>query len=567
MVFFLTFVLGLLASVINGFDIQAEIERAKNGGIVNIPTGTYIINEPLKIISANKLSIYGNGATILVSNNAKTKAVTIFSSTDVKIFNLKIDYNPLPFTQGLITKVAPDGSWLEVTIDNGYPTNANLFGTGSFVQIFEPNRSKFKQESSTVDGTQWSLQVANNIIRIGLRGDGNGEANWRNIRVNDVVAIGRPSGDFFCAIDMWDAKNTLLSSITIYSSNACGVLENAGSGTIIDNIQIKRGPKPVGATQPRLMSANRDGLHLNGPKGGTIIKNSFIEFIGDDAINIRSAFGRVEAINPNAKAITFSPGFCHFVSGDSLSIYDGYSLRRKGYVSVVSHNIGNTYAQLSSIDIIKVGDRIVSPEHVKGFKILNNTFRDIDARGIVAGGLDLYIEGNTIERTTIGGIWVGAELSYDFQEADFANNVFVRWNTLRDIGYTWRGRWPYQAFIGAINIGNAVPYDKVNQYKYVRQNSKVWIVENLVERSGLAAVFVAQTVGASICKNKLINTNYLNPNGAGTLWGVTSTSGMVIYDASNVKTYQNQVTLGPFAKSTRSVTDSDTVYEVTNNPC
>jgi polygalacturonase len=123
-----------------------------------------------------------------------------------------------------------------------------------------------------------------------------------------------------CTFSLYDTQNTILQNIVINAAQGCGVLENDGSGTIIDGIIIKRGEKPNGAIEERLLSINRDGFHLNGPKGGTIIKNCFIEFSGDDAINVRSSFGRITSVIGNI--INFEPSFVRFSPGTDLYVYD-----------------------------------------------------------------------------------------------------------------------------------------------------------------------------------------------------------------------------------------------------
>ena len=47
----------------------------------------------------------------------------------------------------------------------------------------------------------------------------------------------------------------------------------------------------------------------------------------------------------------------------------------------------------------------------------------------------------------MAGIWVGAELG-SYNEGDFARNVFVRWNTLRETNFALRGRREHTPHLG-----------------------------------------------------------------------------------------------------------------------
>jgi len=195
------------------------------------------------------------------------------------------------------------------------------------------------------------------------------------------------------------------------------VLEGAGGGTVINNLQIKRGETPTGASQPRLISTIRDGFHINGPKYGTTIKKCFVEYTGDDAVNVRSEFPMIVSIQGNT--VTLSIPWAYFFAGDTLWVYDGSSYAFIAAVSILSHTIETNVFTLNSTNGISLGMRVISPEHMKYFQIVDNVFQDIEGRGVVATGLSIIIENNVIARTTLGGIWVGAEMGifilYSFQ--------------------------------------------------------------------------------------------------------------------------------------------------------
>ncbi len=231
--------------------------------------------------------------------------------------------------------------------------------------------------------------------------------------------------------------------------------------------------------------------------------------------------------------------------------------------------MGFNTARLDRTSNINVGDKIVSPQHTQGFKILNNTFSNIDARGIVATGSNIYIEGNKITRSTMGGIWLGAELGY-YDEGGFADNVFIRWNILNDVSYSLRGRRQHTTLLGAISVVNEFSNGyKQSDFKYKRPNRNVVIAENEVNRPGLAALFLNSIWNARVCENNFFNDNNLYFNNAGTsvFSNIDSRYSIVIHDASTIKIYKNWVKIGQFTRDMRVVTDSDTVTDPGINPC
>ena len=65
------------------------------------------------------MTIDGNGARLVMTD--LKHAVRLSDCRNVTVKNLTVDYDPLPFTQGVITSVSPDSRVVEFTIDKGYP--------------------------------------------------------------------------------------------------------------------------------------------------------------------------------------------------------------------------------------------------------------------------------------------------------------------------------------------------------------------------------------------------------------------------------------------------------------
>ena len=381
--------------------------------------------------------------------------------------------------------------------------------------------------------------------------------------MNDLVSIGVPG--FTCAISLYNTRNTLIDNVRIYSAPGCGVLENGGGGSVMNAVRIQRGPRPDAAIENRLISINRDGFHLNGPNGGTVVKHCFVEFCGDDAINIRSVFPRIVSVS--GQTVKISIPYTNFETGTSLYVYNYADLTLKDTVTVLGHQMNSDTAQVDRTGNMREGDYVVSPQHTQNFQILNNTFQDIDARGVVATGRNIYIEGNRVERTTMGGIWVGAEFGY-YDEGGFPDNVFIRWNTLIESAYALRGRRQNTALLGAISVVNQAMPNEQSDPKYRRRdlNRNVVVGENVVSKASMAALFLNGVTNASVCKNSFFNDNSLYYNSAGAIFGLDARYTIIIHDSSTVKIFQNWVVVG-YTRDMRSTTSSDNVTDPVSNPC
>ena len=369
LIFFIAFYLSNFLSCFGQLNIQSLINDAilnKKSEII-LPNGTYTISTPIVIFGANRLTLKGSGvkATKLIFNNPLASStnydILIQGSTNVTIENIQIDHDPLPFTQGSVIDIDLSKNWFDLAIHAGYSKDPARFGYNSYIHVHDPNTRRFKQEGEMTYASR--TEITNEGLRVYLQG----KTDYSNIQINDLISIGQPG--FGCAISLFNARNTLIDNVNIVSAPGCGILENGGSGSVIDSLTIMRGSKPASAAEDRLISINRDGLHLNGPNGGTIVRNCFIEFCGDDAINIRSTFPRITSVSGNN--IRNSISHTNFEPSTHLYVYNFTDLTLKDTVRVSQHLIGSDIATVDRAENIQIGDLIVSPEHTQNFKILN----------------------------------------------------------------------------------------------------------------------------------------------------------------------------------------------------
>lgn len=390
-------------------DLQGLINNATTSlsPVLTLPSGTFTVASPVYIMATHGLTIRGSG-TKLIFNPSESKLFDIFitNSNNLVLQDIEIDNDPLPFTQGRVTLINTTSNYFDLAIHTGYSTNASRFGDTSYAHDYNSTTRRFKQEGDLIYTS--SAQNIAGGLRFYLKSGTT--ISYANLQVNDLVAVAQPG--FVCELTLYNARNTLIKNVTIYTAPGCGLIEYNGGGTVIDALTIKRGSVPSGATEARLLATTRDGLHLNGPNGGTTIKNCFIEFTGDDAVNIRSEFSTISGIT--GTTITHNNTNINFDSGAYLHVYDQNNLTLVDTVLVLNHSIGANTAVLQRTNRLSVGNLIVSPQHTQNFVVLNNTFQDVDARGIVASGFNITIESNLIQRTTMPAIWVGAELGKFF---------------------------------------------------------------------------------------------------------------------------------------------------------
>lgn len=576
---YLSLILMLSMSYVSLYDLQSAINNAvsSKATTLNIRKGVYKINSSLLINRAKNLVIRGNGSTILMYPNVNNgNMLTVQGSSNLTIENLHLDYDPLPYTQGVVTKVVPN-SYFEVTIHTGYRKDASAFGVNSTIHIFDQATRGFKQEGVTIkETTNAAIQVSPGVFRIVEP-----ELNYYNIAVNDLVTIGPPGyTGYACAIVMGFNYDTHINNIQIYSAPGCGVLEIGGGGTVYDRIAIRRnGSRPVGAAQARLLSTNKEAFRIHGTNPGSILKNSFFQFSGTDGVILRSWM--VKIMSFDSKSILFDlPWLSLLEPGKTLFVYDGTTFKKKITLAVTSQNYNpyNSFrTNVNSTANIAVGDYVICPETSQGLQFFNNTLADIDGTAVVAGGSNIFINRNIFRRLTVAAITIGPQFgNSDFYfeaisskgEGDFANGVYIQNNSIYMSGYTRRARYSYNPFVGAINVLIDVLPSQVATVRDNRQNKNIFIQNNAVGNSGTSGLFVSTAENIKVCKNHFWRTNNFTQNSAGqNVYNVTLGFGMVFYSTDNVFLFQNGVSLGDYANGTLVAYDTNNLQMLAPQTC
>ena len=69
---------------------------------------------------ASHIIVEGNNAQLIIDPHRR--AFEVYRSEDITIRNFRIDYSPLPYTQGRITKIDNENGYLEFRVDKGFPS-------------------------------------------------------------------------------------------------------------------------------------------------------------------------------------------------------------------------------------------------------------------------------------------------------------------------------------------------------------------------------------------------------------------------------------------------------------
>ena len=288
-------------------------QQKRPAKVVFAPGKVYRIGQHTKdlygrvlINRANNLVVEGNGCTLLI--HPSSRAFAVYRSKNIVIRNFKIDYSPLPYTQGRVSKVDADNYYLEFKIDSGYPApvagKEHYNNGGKIVDCITANGKtrKFFQ------GHSWVKEVEDL---------GNGTFGVKyDLRKQEQL---KP-GDFFCMklpyaesrlIQNNETKDAAEKGEFIYT-NTANIAAQQCDGLILENITSYAAPLmtfvlkgcsrhilrncSIISKDNRIVAGCSDGMHLKGNEHQPRIENCHIERTMDDAIHIKMSGDAIKEI-------------------------------------------------------------------------------------------------------------------------------------------------------------------------------------------------------------------------------------------------------------------------------
>lgn len=426
------------------------------------------------------------------------------------------------------------------------PTDPEKFKQIPVIHVFDPKTRNWKEEAAPA-AVESVSSPRKGVLRCQVPEDF--DFKFTNIQLGDPVAL---TTDWWAVgITLNRCANTVVKDVTILTAAGAGIYENGGQGGADISFTIKRGPRPPGAKTDRLLSITADAFHSWGTRCGPTIHDSQIAFCGDDGVNVHSMMLAVRDIQGKTVTLDTSVGIgVEWRKGDSVRVYDAKSFKSKGTKNVAS--VQKDVVTLDSVAGVAVGDWAISPQHASGGAVVRDcTFSDLEGRAVTMKAGNSLIEGNTIRRTTQGGIWIGlgsTTINTANQEGPFPEDVTIRRNVLEDIGVGRYGRMGDQsaACLGAISVATeALDYDA---FVGVRNCRKVTIADNTVTRCAVCGLFLTNVSDVTVSGNTFTQTNARPPLHAGGVYGLEPNSAILVRDADRVTFRGNTVSrLGKYA--------------------
>jgi hypothetical protein len=311
-----------------GEDLQKFIDDAIRAGQqrIVVPAGKWKVSpsnrQHLLLKDLKDVQIIADDVEMVCTE--VTRALTIENCENLTIRGLSIDYDPLPFTQGVIIAVADDKSWLEFKLLDGYPSN-NITRR---VEIYDRISNELKRDTYL----SWKkfIPLGNRTYRIAKSDNYKYIAYVDAEEPGDFIVAGNEytsGGSIPHAVMSVGCKNLVLENISVYASNCFAYYEKDCTGSVYINCSTDRRPlesdvKP--RAYKRLRSANADAFHSKFATRGPRIINCTAKYQGDDAVNICGDYHLVTRCRGTSLRV-LAKHELNISSGDNVELvdYDG----------------------------------------------------------------------------------------------------------------------------------------------------------------------------------------------------------------------------------------------------
>lgn len=294
----LLFLLAHAAAGEGTFDLQGFLDAAlaKGEKRIVVPPGRYRVTPQharhLYLHDLEGVEIVADGVEMICTET--TLALAMERCRRLTLRGLTVDYDPLPFTEGRITALAEDKSWLEFTILSGYPDEK----LEQRIEIFDPATRELRRET-----TSWQEfePLGEHRYRVAKHGGYRFDPHIDTEQLGDILVtnhVHAPGGSAGHAITSSDCTDLVLENVTVYASNCFGFLEHRDDGSIYRRCRVDRraaADDPVAREFPRMRSLDADAFHSVSALRGPALLGCTARFQGDDCVNIHGTYHFVTA--------------------------------------------------------------------------------------------------------------------------------------------------------------------------------------------------------------------------------------------------------------------------------
>ncbi len=445
-------------------DIQQLINAQVQAGAkrVVVPPGRYragpINGSHLTFRGLNGVTVVADGVELVCTQTVR--AVHIEGCTDFTITGLAIDYDPLPFTQGRIVAVAPDRSWADFEVFDGYPARA----PAGRIEIYDPATGELRRGDGAGGWADATQPLGGRRFRASKPAGYRYNPATETERVGDVLvanhahALGPPGWHAVVAVE---CRRLTLDRVTVFAAYGIGFMESRCERSTYRGCRADRRPSaddPVPRAFPRMRALNQDGFHSENATVGPSIVECTARYLGDDCVNVHGSYNPILSVNGRVVRVT-AAWWAAVKPGDPVEFLPASGSRPGDRVATAVTKAGPltaadraTLARLSLGQIAGrmrrepfelwdvtldrpteagVGALLGTPTRAgAGFVVRGCVFGHNRSRGVLVSAARGEVSGNAITACKMAAVLATPE--YGWLSSSYPDWLVVRGNEIRD---------------------------------------------------------------------------------------------------------------------------------------
>ena len=398
--------------------------------------------------NCRNITLDGNNTLVVLHD--KMVSFAIINSVNVKIKNIKFDYERPTISEFTIKSVTDTVVETEIHPDSKYRIDRgriSFYGeswtTRSYHTIlFDP--VKQAMHYSTFTPFLAAKAVETTPFQVRFKGD---FAN-SNFHVGDVLTVRDPYRDN-CGGFISLSRDVELENVKMNFMHGLGIVSQFS-----ENISLVKVVVAPRENSGRVISSFADCFHFSGCRGLIRIDSCLTVGSHDDAINVHGTHLQITAINETKKIrVRFmhhqTYGFAAFFAGDSIAFVNPQTLQHLAGAKLLTAKLISKWEMELEVEgalspVVKEGQCIENLTWTPEVMIQNSRFERTNTRGLlITTPRKVLIEHNVFYHTGMYPVLIADDASSWF-ESGAVRDVTIRNNIFEGCGYT--------SGSGAINI-------------------------------------------------------------------------------------------------------------------
>lgn len=443
-----------------------------------------------------------DGNNTLVVLHGKMVSFAILNSSNIKIRNIRFDYERPTMSELTIKAVTDKSLEAEIHPDSKYVIENGRIGfydegwktRSHHTIVFEPGTNSFHYSSFKPFLESRAVQLDSFRVRF----DGNFSGN--KFHPGDVLTVRDPYRDN-CGAFIHLSKNIQLEDVKMHYMHGLGIVSQFS-----ENISLLRVIVAPRENSGRIIASFADCFHFSGCRGLVKIDSCFTSGSHDDPVNVHGTHLQITTVDAGKITVRFmhhqTYGFNAFFAGDSIAFVDPKTLMPLGTAKLKTAKLINKREMEIEVNgtmpsFVNAGLCIENLTWTPEVIIQNSRFERTPARGLlVTTRRKVVIQNNIFYRTGMYPVLIADDATSWF-ESGAVQDVTIRNNLFEECGYN--------SGSGAIQI--APENHELQPGKMVHRNIR--IINNTFKMTNQAVVSARSTDRLVFTGNKIVYTDLL----------------------------------------------------------